>query len=83
MPPGASGGVADAPGVDEVPAADEPSDAGPDPVDAATEPVAMPATTGISSRLGGVLLPLLFLGGLLGSLAVAGTRFFVRPPRQG
>ena len=27
--------------------------------------------------------PLLFLGGLLGSLAVAGTRFLVRPPRQG
>lgn len=67
----------------EVPdAAEEPAPT-PEPTDTVTEPVAMPATTAISSRVAGLLLPLLFLGGLLGSLAVAGSRFFVRPPRAG
>ena len=74
--------VPDAPAVEEPPVAEEPTEA-PAPVEEDTAPVAMPATTAISSRTAGLLLPLLFLGGLLGSLAVAGTRFLVRPPRQG
>ncbi len=74
--------VPDAPAVEEPPVAEEPTEA-PPPVEEDTAPVAMPATTAISSRTAGLLLPLLFLGGLLGSLAVAGTRFLVRPPRQG
>jgi hypothetical protein len=87
---GTSGGASGPAGPLDVPAAELPGEADEpvsapvtDPVEAGTEPVAMPATTPISSRVAGMLLPLLFLGGLLGTLVVATGRFFVRPPRAG
>ncbi|MDO9496392.1 MAG: hypothetical protein Q7J48_11875, partial [Nocardioides sp.] len=78
-PPPGGGAVAPPPGGGEPSMTASPS--APPTSTAPAVPVAMPATTALTSSMAGGLLPTLLIVGLLGIAVASGLRFFVQPPR--